>query len=241
MRGNVVIAGIVILILCGGLAAADFVLTEGPHMIAMQNPTDTLPLAELPSSSSSSSSSLSSSSSAMTSSSMASSEAPVIPENSSSTTGSTPGVVKKGVSTKKASGINVENVLAKLQLVTQETNEASFLLLTAPDKSKVKTYVLLRNNDRAFLFSWMESDDVKSIFAGLKQALQEQFSGKVTDLVDETRTPAGGPLVDYLTFVDPALSAERIVFLRVRTRLYELHVAENGDALLEQLIAELSL
>ena len=238
MRGNVVIAGIVILILCGGLAAADYVLTEGPQMIAMQDPTDMLPPAELPSSSSSSS--LSSSSSVMTSSSISSSEAPVIPENSSSTAGSTPGVIKKGVSTKKASGINVEDVLAKLQLVTQETNEASFLLLTAPDKSKVKTYVLLRNNDRAFLFSWMESDDVKSVFAGLKQALQEQFSGKVTDLVDETRSTPGGPPVDYLTFIDPVLSTERIVFLRVRTRLYELHVAENGDAALEQLAAELS-
>lgn len=134
----------------------------------------------------------------------------------------------------------MEDVLAKLQLVKQETNEASFLLLTAPDKTKVKTHVLLRNNDRAFLFSWIESDDVKSIFAGLKKALQEQFSGKVTDLVDETQTPTGGPLVDYLSFVDPALSAERIVFLRVRTRLYELHVAENGDAVLDQLVTELS-
>ncbi len=237
MRGNVVIAGIVILILCGGLAAADFVLTEGPQMVAVQGTTDTLPPAELPSSSSSSSIS---SSEAVASSSVASSQAPVITESSSSAASSTPGIVKKGVSTKKASGIKVEDVLAKLQLVTQETNEASFLLLTAPDKTKVKTYVLLRNNDRAFLFSWMESDDVKSVFAGLKQALQEQFSGKVTDLVDETRSTAGGPPVDYLTFIDPALSAERIVFLRVRTRLYELHVAENGDAMLEQLIAELS-
>lgn len=236
MRGNVVIAGIVILILCGGLAAADFVLTESPRMIAMQGTTDGVPPAELPVSSASSISS----SEAVASSSVASSEAQVAPQSSSSAASSVSGVVKKGVSTKKASGINVEGVLAKLQLVTQETNEASFLLLTAPDKAKVKTYVLLRNNDRAFLFSWMESDDVKSIFAGLKQALQEQFSGKVTDLVDETRSPAGGPPVDYLTFIDPALSAERIVFLRVRTRLYELHVAENGDAMLEQLIAELS-
>lgn len=235
MRGQVLIAGMVILILCGGLAAADFMLIEGPNMIALQDTTDTPP-PELPSSSSSSISS----SVPVTSSSIASSASSVVSESSSSVSSSSPGVVKKGVSTKKASGISVEGVLAKLQLVTQETNEASFLLLTAPDKSKVKTFVLLRNNDRAFLFSWMESDDVKSVFAGLKQALQEQFSGKVTDLVDETRSPTGGPLVDYLSFLDPALSAERIVFLRVRTRLYELHIAENGDGVLEQLIAELS-
>ncbi|MEQ1771939.1 MAG: hypothetical protein ABL879_19115 [Devosia sp.] len=204
-------------------------------MIA-ENTVDTLP--PVVSSSSSSLPTLSSSSVAFTSSSAASSEAPAILESSSSSSKS--GVVKKGVSTKKASGINVEEVLAKLQLVTQQTNEASFVQLTAPDASKVKTYVLLRNNDRAFLFSWMESDDVKSIFAGLKQALQEQFSGKVTDLIDETRSQAGGPPVDYLTFKDPALSAERIVFLRVRTRLYEIHIAANGEALVDQLVTELS-
>jgi len=234
MRGQVLIAGVVILILCGGLAAADFLLTERPNIIAQEDTSDT-PLSILPSSSSSISSS-----ETVTPSSVASSNPSAMPERSSSAVSSALGVVKKGVSTKKASGINVEDVLAKLQLVKQETNEASFLLLTAPDKTKVKTHVLLRNNDRAFLFSWIESDDVKSIFAGLKKALQEQFSGKVTDLVDETQTPTGGPLVDYLSFVDPALSAERIVFLRVRTRLYELHVAENGDAVLDQLVTELS-
>ena len=235
MRGRVLIVGIVITLLCCGLAAADYVLTESPRMIA-ENTVDTPP--QVVSSSSSSVPTLSSSSVALTSSSAASSEALVILESSSSSSKS--GVVKKGVSTKKASGINVEEVLAKLQLVTQQTNEASFVQLTAPDATKVKTYVLLRNNDRAFLFSWMESDDVKSIFAGLKQALQEQFSGKVTDLIDETRSQAGGPPVDYLTFIDPALSAERIVFLRVRTRLYEIHIAANGEALVDQLITELS-
>ncbi len=131
-------------------------------------------------------------------------------------------------------------VLAKLQLVSKETNEASFILLTVPDRATVKTSVLLRNNDRAFLFSWIESDDVKILFAALKQTLQEQFSGKVTELVDETRSPTNGAPVDYLSFLDPALSAERIVFFRIRNRLYELHVAENGDELLEQLVAELS-
>lgn len=149
-------------------------------------------------------------------------------------------VVKKGVSTKKASSVNIDDVLGRLQLVAQPTSQASFLLLIAPDKTAVKTAVLLRNNDRAFLLSWMDSDNVKSVFASLKQALQEQFSGKVTDLVDETRTPDNGPLVDYLSFLDPALSAERIVFLRVRTRLYEIHVAKNGEDLLGRLIEEMS-
>jgi len=220
MRTDVLLTGIVIMLIGVGLAGADYVLSEQPRMIAMQEENPVMPPPEIPASSSSS---------------LASSES--LPTAASS---STPGVVKKGVSTKKAGGIDVNAVLEKLQLVSKETNEASFILLTVPDRAKVTTSVLLRNNDRAFLFSWMESDDVKILFAALKQTLQEQFSGRVTDLVDETRTPKNGAPVDYLSFIDPALSSERIVFLRIRNRLYELHVAENGDGLLPELVTELS-
>lgn len=147
-------------------------------------------------------------------------------------------VVKKGVSTKKQS-VNVDEVFASLGLPSQETSEVSLLMLTTQDAT-VKTVVLLNKNDRAFLFSWIESDDVKTIFSSVKQALQEQFSGKVTDLVDETRTPDTGPPVDILTFIDPAISKEKIIFLRVRNRLYEIHVAENGADVIGQLVAALS-
>lgn len=229
MRTDVLIAGIVIMLTGVGLAGADYVLSEQPRMIAMQEENPVTPPPEAPVSSSSPTAD------PLPPSSIASSES--LPPATSS---STPGVVKKGVSTKKAGGIDVNAVLARLQLITKETSEASFILLTVPDRAKVTTFVLLRNNDRAFLFSWMESDDVKILFAALKQTLQEQFSGRVTDLVDETRTPKNGAPVDYLSFVDPALSSERIVFLRIRNRLYELHVAENGAELLEQLVTELS-
>ncbi len=221
MRGSTLLTGIVILILCAGLATADYVLSEQPHINATQEEVIPPPPPDVQAASSSSVSSSVMSSDAMISSSKSD-------------------VVKKGVSTKKASNVSVEDILARLQLVPEKTGESGFLLLIAPDRSKVKTSVLLRNNDRAFLLSWIESDDVKTTFATLKQALQEQFSGKVTDLIDETRTSPNGPPVDYLSFMDPALSAEHIVFLRVRTRLYEIRIAENGQDVLEQLVAELS-
>lgn len=230
MRGQPVIASIVILIACAGLAGADYVLSERPHMIAMQEeqspvtPPDTVDV----------------SSSSISSSVSVSSSEPTVMMSSSEGISSSSKMVKKGVSTKKASGVNVDDVLARLQLISKQTNEASFLLLTAPEKSAVKVSVLLRNNDRAFLLSWVENDNVKTIFSALKQTLQEQFSGKVTDLIDETRRPENGPPVDYLSFIDPALSSERIVFFRVRNRLYELHAAENGAPLLETLVTELS-
>ena len=148
-------------------------------------------------------------------------------------------VVKKGTSTKKKSGVNIDEVLSALQLTPAASNEASIVELLAKDKGVV-TKVLLTNNDRAFLFAWLEDDDAKTTFAGIKRALLEQFSGNVTDLVDETRTSPNGPPVDVLTFIDPAISKERIFFLRVRTRLYEVHVADNGEGLQDQFIAALS-
>lgn len=88
--------------------------------------------------------------------------------------------------------------------------------------------------------SWLENSDVKTIFGNLKQGLQEQFSSKLSDLRDETITVPDGPPVNILSFVDPALSSERLIFLRVRTRLYEIHVAKNGETIVDQLMAELS-
>lgn len=151
-----------------------------------------------------------------------------------------PGVVKKGASLKKYTGPVIENVLASLQLIKAETKEASLLKLVAPEGISVRTNVLLLNNDRAALFSWTESDDVKTLFSALKQALQEQFSPKVQDLIDETRTQENGPPVDILSFFDPAISAEKVVFLRVRTRLYELHFAKEKEGTMNRLIGELS-
>lgn len=146
--------------------------------------------------------------------------------------------VKKGVSTKKSSGVDVPTALASLQLVPTQTSETGLLGLSVQGGS-VQTMVLLLNNDRAALFSWIQDDDVKTIFNGLKQALQEQFSPKLSGLVDETVTQDKGPIVDILSFTDPAISAEKVVFLRVRTRLYEVHITPKSEATMQRLIEEL--
>lgn len=198
----------------------------------MQEPDVTPPVA-MTSSSAMSQSSAMSEPAAMSSSAMKSSAA-------SAMSSSGPRVVKKGQSTKKQSGVNVDNVLASLQLVARPTDEASLLALTVNDPSLVKTMALLRNNDRALLFAWAEGDQVKTILSAIKQALQDQFSGKLTGLVDETRTQENGPPYDILSFTDPAISSERIIFLRVRNRLYEIHVAANGADVVDALLAALS-
>lgn len=218
MRTHSFVPGIVILIIAGGLFGADLIAKELPRVQGINEqeaPTGVV------SSNPDAPGALSSSAAA-------------------SETSSKPTVVKKGVSTKKQSGIDVTTTLSSLQLIPEPTNESGFLGFMATGKAVVETHVLIRNNDRAFLFSWIDSNDAKSIFSSLKQELSEQFSGKMTDLIDTTKTGDSGPPVDILSFTDPTLSAERVMFLRVRTRLYEIHIAENGEDMLDSLVAALS-
>lgn len=148
-------------------------------------------------------------------------------------------IVRKGRSTKKQTLSSVADIIQTFGFDGVQTTEPS-LLRTLGRVTDAHETVLLRDGDRAFFLSWVESDDVKTIFSLVQQALQEQFSPRLAGLINETRRPADGPPVDFLTFTDPAISQERIVFLRVRTRLYELHIAPLGQAIADALIAALS-
>ena len=185
MQPSSVIAGIVLILVAGGLMTADLVVRELPNQTSdnIVVEPDVIPSTD-PIGASSSEAFMSSSSSSRR-------------------------VVKKGVSTKKAQGESIEDLLKNLDLVPEETTEKSFLSFLITNASTVKTSVLLRNNDRAFLFSWLEDDNIKPLFHGLKQALSEQFSGKLTDLVDTTKTPEEGPIVDILSFFDPVIDNTR--------------------------------
>lgn len=146
--------------------------------------------------------------------------------------------VKKGTSMKKKSSANVDEIIQKLGLTAVQTSESSLLTLSVT-AVPVRTSVLLLRGDRALLFSWIESDDVKDIMTTMKKSLQDEFSVKVTNLLDETRRTPDGPPMDVLRFLDPAISSEEIYILRIRNRLYEIHVAKNGTDVLAQLMEEL--
>jgi len=160
--------------------------------------------------------------------------------SSSAMSESKPSIIKKGSSTQKKSGPDPSAIFQSMDLTPEETNEKSLIGLAAAGLAEAESVVLLRDNDRAFFFSHIQSGNVKKILGALKLALQEEFSADLKDLVDETRTPDDGPPVDYLSFLDPAISSERIVFLRVRDRLFELHIAENGQSMIDDLLADLS-
>jgi hypothetical protein len=129
----------------------------------------------------------------------------------------------------KRNGPDVEEVLRTLQLEAAPSSQASLLLRVAQKPDRIRTVSLLKDGDRIALLSWMESPDVKNVFAALKDALHTSFSPSVADLRDDTLSAPDRPAVNLLTFRDPAIDEERLLFARVRERLYEVHVAAGKE------------
>ncbi|OGJ62578.1 hypothetical protein A3C37_03970 [Candidatus Peribacteria bacterium RIFCSPHIGHO2_02_FULL_53_20] len=142
---------------------------------------------------------------------------------------------------RKATGPDVLLTLTRLGFEIETSDELTILRTVIPSQeAEVSTYVLLLNGDRAGLIAWTESPQVKNYFLALKEALHASFSPRVKDLLDETQRLPGKPPRNFLTFLDEGLSPERLVFLRVRERLYEIRIAEGRDAEMFALIEELT-
>ncbi|MBI1812402.1 hypothetical protein HY285_05125 [Candidatus Peregrinibacteria bacterium] len=135
---------------------------------------------------------------------------------------------------------NVFAVIAHLRMATQTPHEQPLLGRIVPDTSRVIGRILLTQNDRVALFAFVQSPDVKAYFSALKDSLHASFSAKVQDLIDTQEAPAGKPIRSILAFKDPAISEERLLFLRVRDRLYEFHIAEGKDADVQRMVEALS-
>jgi hypothetical protein len=143
---------------------------------------------------------------------------------------------------RKVEGPDVGAVLGQLQFEAQAIGEPIFLSRIIPpeDGTTVTGAVLLKEGDRAGVLAWADSPKIKLYFLALKEALHESFTPAVRDLVDETQRREGKPTRNFLSFTDPGISEERIVFVRVRERLYEVHIAEGKDELMFGLIDALS-
>lgn len=131
-------------------------------------------------------------------------------------------------------------IAQQLTFTVQETAERSLLSAVVKEPSLVNTRVLLLDGDRAGLLSWIETPNVKQVFLVLKDSLATLFSPEVRDLLDEMQSPEGKPPRNFLTFLDPSLSEERFVFVRIRERLYEFHIATGKDEAMYKLVEELT-
>ncbi len=140
----------------------------------------------------------------------------------------------------KAQEPDVLGKVTALGFTTASATEQTLLQKIIPQNvGSVDSYVLLVEGDRAGMVAWADSPQVKRYFLALKEALSSTFSPQVKDLVDETQKGQGRPTRNILTFVDPSLSEERFVFVRIRERLYEFRLnakhEKAGFSLIEEL------
>lgn len=120
-----------------------------------------------------------------------------------------------------------------------ESTEKSFLQQLLPTASML-SYTLLSGEDRAGAVVWTATDDATATFQALKESLLQSFSPALQDLKDETVAEPGKPVRSVLTFLDTALSEERLVFVKSGDTLIELHVAPGKEDLVYPLLEELS-
>ena len=155
------------------------------------------------------------------------------PEGTSSSAGSETGVRKKA-------GADVLQMTVAQGFTFEDTQQETLIGGMAGTRVAVQTKVLLKDGDRAGLMAWMETPDVKTWFRTLKEALHPLFSPEVKDLLDEIQRQEGRPPRNFLTFLDPGISEERLVFVRVRDRLFEFRIAEGKEDAMYQLIEALT-
>lgn len=107
-------------------------------------------------------------------------------------------------------------------------------------EATVVKHVLLLNGDRAGIIAWVESPNVKRYFLNVKDLLHASFTTQVQDLLDETQRRENLPTRNLLTFFDPGLLPERVVFVRVRERLFEIHIVDGRNKEIFDLIEDLT-
>lgn len=138
-------------------------------------------------------------------------------------------------------GPNIKEVLQRRLFETAPTNEKIILQKIIPvEEATLQSYVLLKGGDRAGMIAWTNTPKVKQFYLILKEALHSAFTSQVQDLLDETQRREGRPTRNLLTFFDPGLLSERVVFVRVREQLYEFHITEGSSGVIFDLIEELT-
>lgn len=143
------------------------------------------------------------------------------------------GVVKKGEP-------EVSDVALELGYAEAETGEEFLLQKIVPEGTAFPRRVLLQQNDRLTAIAWIDSPDVKRTFTLLKERLTSSFSPLLRDLIDTTQADRGRPPRDLLSFRDPAIHTDRVLFVRVRQRLYEFHITTGKEPEIDRLVNALT-
>ncbi len=139
----------------------------------------------------------------------------------------------------KRAGPAIPPLLEELGYEAKLQRESNLLEQVTPPDLPIDYRTILQV-DRLGTVAWIDTPQSKAVFRDLKQKLLRTFSNKLSSLIDETTQAPDGPVVNRLSFSDPAISPDRFVFLRVRERLYEIHIAPGQEAALDPLLAALA-
>ncbi len=105
---------------------------------------------------------------------------------------------------------------------------------------KIESYTFLKDGDRAGSIYWISSPNAVPLLQALKESLLKSFSANLQDLRDETVSDPGKPVRNVLTFVDPGLSEERLIFVRTGAMLYEIHATKGKEDVVFPLVDQLT-
>lgn len=166
---------------------------------------------------------------------------PSIFANTSSQPGNEEEGPKTPIGVTKQGGPDVVLLARSEQLAVQDTDDIFLITeIIPPAESMVESRVILKDNDRAGAIAWVDSPKVKIYFLALKEALHSSFTPAVRDLKDQTERLENRPPRNVLTFIDPGISEERLIFVRIRERLYEIRIAEGKDDVMQEFIERLT-
>lgn len=121
-----------------------------------------------------------------------------------------------------------------------DTREPNILGSVLSDQAPVHTSVIMMNDDRIAFAAWTELSDAELTFLALKEVLHDSFSKEVRELLDESHLESQTEF-HILTFIDPHLSDERFVFVRINQLLIEFHVRDGFEETIWDFIDEFSL
>ena len=150
-------------------------------------------------------------------------------QDSGQPTAATTSAADTGGGVAKQNGPDILTVLKAHGITAMENKEKGIIDRVIAGRAPVFSWAMMKDRDRLGFLSVAESPEIKVIFLALKEALQSSFSPNIKDLLDEAQNRSGKPPRNFLSFLDPAISEERIVFVRVRERLYEVHIAPGKD------------
>jgi hypothetical protein len=159
-----------------------------------------------------------------------------IPQEKSVSSSSATKIVKKGKSTKKKGEVSLDIVAEKIGYTITQNSEKS-LLHRMLSGAIINTSILLSQETRLCLIAYIEDPGIKETFAHIKEQLAKDFSTNVILMTDETKEADDHLLAaEILRFQDPSISTDVITFVRIRSRLYELHSSQEKSAEIDALV-----